>query len=100
MSNQTRWPTLRADDEFGYGTYFCAVESQMPDPEDIDYINVARAILLVDCGYKNSELIKALDNLEMILSDDDLEFLTDELEHAEASVIEAYLKINGSAIVN
>ena len=100
MSDQSRWPSLRAEDNYGYGRYFCAAESEMPDPEDIDYINVARAILLVDCGYKNPELIKALDDLELILSDEDLEFLTDELEQAEASVIDAYLKINGSASVN
>jgi hypothetical protein len=100
MRNQTRWPTLRADDNFGYGLYFCAVEAETYDPEDIDYINVARAILLVDCGYKNPELVKALDNLEAILSDDDLECLTDQYLHAESSVIEAYLKINGSASAN
>lgn len=100
MSKQTRWPNLRADDNYGYGRYFCAVESETYDPEDIDYINVARSILLVDCGYNDPELVEALDNLEAILSDDDLECLADEYLHAESSVIEAYLKINGSASAN
>jgi hypothetical protein len=93
ITENTRWPTLRANDSYGYGFYFGLNESDLADPEfDIDYLRVSRAIQLADGGHADEELIRAIDDPEAVMSDSELECRTHEYQEAEAAVIRLYLK--------